>query len=393
MHQSRTDLSLSRRGALAALAAGSIAAVSTPRGFAAPTAPLGAGAASGLVPAGNVFGVFVPGAPRRLAELHNITSALNLAPRQVAWFEHWAADEDFPAADVSRVAATGAIPEITWEPRDPSAGVTQPTYALRRIIAGAFDSYITRWARQIRAYREPVVIRFAHEMNGNWYPWSEYANGNAPGEYRAAWQRVRGIFESCRTSNAYWCWSPNVPWGEAHLADYYPGDGYVDRVALDGYNWSTTESWSSWQSFSEIFAPGLDELSSLTSLPVWIGEVGCAEVGGDKAGWIDDMFATLSGLPQVRGVTWFAFDMQTDWRIDSSPAALAAFARNIPSFDQEAPRAEPAEPGHGDADDRHPHAATPMSRGGDPEAKAREWRAPVRWPRFTSPNWLPHRRP
>jgi hypothetical protein len=389
MHQSRTDLRLSRRGALAALAAGSVAAVSTPPGVAAP-ARASVGAASSLVTAGNVFGVFAPGAPRHLSELRTITGALNQAPRQVAWFEHWAADGEFPAADVARVAATGATPEITWEPRDPAAGVTQPTYALGRIIAGAFDSYITRWARQIRAYRDPVVLRFAHEMNGNWYPWCEYVNGNAPGEYRAAWQRVHGIFESCRASNAYWSWSPNVPWGEAHLADYYPGDAYVDRVALDGYNWSTTESWSSWQSFDEIFAPGLEELGSLTSLPVWIGEVGCAEVGGDKAAWIDDMFATLSGLPQVRGVTWFAFDMQTDWRIDSSPATLAAFARNVPNFDRAGSRTGLPERGPGDAGDRRLGGAASPPRAGGPGDAVTGWPSAGRWPRFISPSWLPH---
>ena len=31
----------------------------------------------------------------------------------------------------------------------------------------------------------PVIVRFAHEMNGSWYPW-----GQQPTEYVAAFRRV-----------------------------------------------------------------------------------------------------------------------------------------------------------------------------------------------------------
>ena len=54
--------------------------------------------------------------------------------------------------------------------------------------------YITRFATAIRDQSWPVAIRFAHEMNGNWYPWSESRSGNRPGDYVQAWRHVHDIF-------------------------------------------------------------------------------------------------------------------------------------------------------------------------------------------------------
>ncbi len=66
----------------------------------------------------------------------------------------------------------GAVPLISWEPWDWDGGTEQPAYALRRILAGDHDALIDRWAIEIAAYRRPVMLRFAPEMNGDWRPWS-----------------------------------------------------------------------------------------------------------------------------------------------------------------------------------------------------------------------------
>jgi hypothetical protein len=44
------------------------------------------------------------------------------------------------------------------------------------------------------------------------------------------------------------------------------------------------------------------------------------------------MFATLRAHPEVRGFTWFDVRTQTDWRIDSSPAAFAAFRTGLATY-------------------------------------------------------------
>src|SRR5205085_11196685 len=88
----------------------------------------------------------------------------------------------------------GSIPLITWESRVYTRGVNQHTYALSRIIDGAFDAYITRWAKDVKAWGHPLFLRFDEEINGDWYPWSEKVNGNKPGQFVQAWRHVHDLF-------------------------------------------------------------------------------------------------------------------------------------------------------------------------------------------------------
>jgi beta-mannanase len=220
---------------------------------------------------------------------------------------------------------------ITWEPWNPADGsVNQPKYALSTIIAGTWDAYITRWATEIKQWGRPLLLRFAHEMNGTWYPWAEGVNGNTAGQYVAAWRHVHDIFTRVGTNNVSWVWSPNtIADGSPSLAELYPGDAYTDWVAVDGYNWGTTASWSSWQSFPEAFGPTLAALRQLSRHPIMIGETASTEAGGNKAQWIQGFFTALAANPDIRAFVWFNIDKETDWRIESSAAATTAFAQGV----------------------------------------------------------------
>ena len=281
-----------------------------------------------------VVGLAVAGAPTDLTEAQSIASRTGAAIDQVTFYVAWSRGGDFPAADASRILGTGAVPELTWEPWDPTAGLNQPRYALDTITAGAHDAYLTRWARQIKAWNRPLVIRLAHEMNGSWYPWAEGVNGNGAGDHAAAWRHVVGIFRRAKVTNVTWTWAANVPYaGSTPLSALYPGDAYVGRVGLDGYNWGTTQSWSSWQSFGEVFGPGVSELRALSTRPIHISETGAPEgAGGDKAAWLADMWSWLDAHPEVRGVTYFSFLKEADWRVDSSEASLAAWGAGARRF-------------------------------------------------------------
>jgi hypothetical protein len=290
-------------------------------------------AGSSATVANHGFGVTMPGVPWDLGGLAALSGSLDRSPRQVMWYSAWSDRTAFPANAAGQVAATGAVPVVTWEPWDPQGGPDQPAYALDRIAAGDFKSYETTWAKQIKAYGGPVVLRFAHEMNGSWYPWSAQANGNTASDYVAAWRHLRSVFSAQKVTNVSWSWSPNVPYvGSTPLSSLYPGDAYVDQVALDGYNWGATQPWSTWTSFWDLFSPGVAELRSLTDKPLMVGEVGSAERGGDKAAWVRDMFAALAQHPEVRGFTWFDFAKETDWRIDSTPGSLDAFRAGLATY-------------------------------------------------------------
>jgi beta-mannanase len=168
-------------------------------------------------------------------------------------------------------------------------------------------------------------------MNGDWYPWSERANGNRPGEYVAAWRHVRAVFDAQKVTNVRWVWSPNVTYpGSSDLAGLYPGSSSVDVVAVDGYNWGTAASWSTWTSPAELFDPTVGRLRTLApGKPILLAEVASAEQGGSKAAWVDDLFAWLRAQGDVRAFVWFDQAKETDWRIDSSGSAAAAFATGL----------------------------------------------------------------
>jgi beta-mannanase len=218
----------------------------------------------------------------------------------------------------------GATPEITWEPWDPRLGATQPAYQLQRIVNGAYDTYLTRWADEIKQWGNPLIIRLAHEMNTANYPWSASANGNSSAAYVAFWRHVRAVFAARGVTNVTWVWCPNVG-NPATYAALYPGDAYVDQVGLDGYNGGTALPWGGWLSFSQLFGRDLTALESLSSKPVVIGETSSVERGGSKSTWIRSMFTAIAADSRIVAVTWFDFDKEADWRVQSSTAAVTAF--------------------------------------------------------------------
>ena len=270
------------------------------------------------------FGVSTPGGLSASAELDAVTTLAGEAPTVVLAFSDFTRELDVKG--LQAVAARGAVPLVTWEPWVAGQGVTQPAYALDRITAGDFDPYLRRWADGLRAFGGPVMLRFAHEMNGNWYPWAEGVNGNGAGDYVAAWRHVRGVVTAAGATNVSWVWSPNVPYtGSVPLAGLYPGATNVDVVALDGYNFGTSQSWSSWVQPETLFGPGLQQLRTLApGKPVVIAETASAELGGSKPDWVRAAFAYLAAQSDVTAVVWFHHDKETDWRLDSSSASADA---------------------------------------------------------------------
>lgn len=281
---------------------------------------------------GIALGVFTPGAPGDPSRLDDLAQCLGRMPAIVMWYQAWGNDYSaFNPRLLDEVAARGGAPMISWEPWNPAAGTAdQPDFSLSRIAAGRYDDYIDEWAIGLAAYAKPVFLRFAHEMNGTWYPWAATINGNTPDDYLTAWRHVRERFATAGAANVRWIWSPNVEYdGSTPLTDLYPGDDLVDWIGVDGYNWGTTQSWSSWQPLEDVFGPTYDTVRRLTGLPIMISETASGEQGGDKAAWIEDAFlnALPNRFPAVRALVWFDENKETDWRVDSSEGAAAAFQR------------------------------------------------------------------
>ncbi len=258
-------------------------------------------------------------------------------------------------------AHVGRITFITWEYK-PGMGGPMKGYegrVLEAITDGVHDEYLQRWAEGVRDFGKPIFIRWSHEMNGDWYPWSGTKNGggikdgfgdpsmaDGPERYVAAFRHIHDLFDEAGADNVLWVWCPNAPfesmqssygstWNAA--ANYYPGDEYVDWLCFDGYNWGTSafgqQFNSVWTEFDRIFAESYRQLNQINpDKPIIIGEFASTEDGGDKAAWITNALSHIENdYPQIRAIIWFHINKETDWRINSSPESLAAFSQAVAS--------------------------------------------------------------
>jgi hypothetical protein len=228
----------------------------------------------------------------------------------------------------------GAIPMITWFPVRPGASRADlANYQLSDIIAGRHDEYLRDWAADARNWGHPFFLRWGHEMNGYWFPWSEDANGNRRGEYAQAWRHMVDIFRSTGAHNVTWVWCPNVDWDGSDwptMESLYPGDDYVDWTCLDGFNWG--EKNGGWRKFNEVFRWSYENILSFApDKPMLIGELGASEKGGSKAAWIRETLGRdlLLEFPGINAVVWYNHVDDQDWRIESSFASVEAFRAAI----------------------------------------------------------------
>lgn len=267
--------------------------------------------------------------PSNISTLTTFTNDAGRKPSIVMVFQAWGdAGKNFLTGSMNFITAFGAIPMVTWEPWVSGGVVTQPTYSLANIIAGNFDTYITSFATSAATWGKPFYLRFAHEMNGNWYPWSEQVNGNSSGQYVTAWRHIHALFVAAGATNVIWVWAPNTEYsGSTALSELYPGDNYVDWIGMDGYNWGTSQTWSSWQSFSQVFNQTYTTILNVTSTkPLMIAEMSSSESGGSKADWITSVFpGEISKFPRIQAFIWFNQTTGSDWRIESSNSAITAF--------------------------------------------------------------------
>jgi hypothetical protein len=240
------------------------------------------------------------------------------------WYQAWGGQPDFDRERAQAAVDLGFLPLLTWEPWVAGEGEEQERYTLSRIAAGGHDAYLGTFARQVADWGGVLALRFAHELNAPHYPWSVSVNGNTPQDALAAWRHVREVFQR-EGADVVWVWSVNVSADDtSDYEAYYPGDDEVDWVGLDGYNGGVALPWGGWQSPEELLGDDLDRLDDLTDAPLLLTEVGSTEAGGDKAAWIRDLFR-LAEQRELFGLVWFEYDKETDWRVVSSPNALAAF--------------------------------------------------------------------
>jgi hypothetical protein len=283
-----------------------------------------------------------------------------LAGKNIVWSilaDHWLSGITFPAQRISAVHRAGRIPLVhlmPWSLRR-RGFQADSIYTFNRMLSGYFDFEIRQWARDAKATRRPIIVDFAPEPNGDWYPWSGALNGgdettgygdpdlaDGPEKYRDIYRRVVNIFKAEGASNVTFFFhvvsgnKPDLPWNT--MSAYYPGDEFVDWIGVSVY--SAQFRGDFWEDFSESMDVAYPELAALSAdKPLAILELGIIEDENRsfrKADWIIDAFASLKEgrYPRVHGVSYWhesawAVDGNNNMRIDSSQESLAAYRDEI----------------------------------------------------------------
>jgi mannan endo-1,4-beta-mannosidase len=275
-------------------------------------------------------GIMTNSGPYDFTQLDRFTKAVGHQPSVYEFAQGWAVNQ-FDRSAIDKVANRGMLPLISWEPWDyqhrstiESRAGNQPAYSLSHIINGDYDGYIRSWAKGVKSLPYTIALRFAHEMNGFWYPWGVLTNGNSVGEYVRAWRHVHDIFTRIGAKNVIWIWSPNIIWNDStNLAELYPGNRYVDWIGLSGYY--GTPGTLDYKSFNATFAQTIAKLRKFTSKPLVITETGATNVSGLMAHWITQMFRQLPAHTEIIGVIWFEAFRVIDWQVADHSAAASAF--------------------------------------------------------------------
>jgi hypothetical protein len=230
-----------------------------------------------------------------------------------------------PISALKKIAGHfGAIPLLDWACGDTDAN----------IAAGKDDALIYAYAKALKAYGQPVFLRWFWEMNLATHP--SCIGPTQPilvvpcvvitcvspaSEYVSAWQRIWAIFhgrlavsgKKVHAGNVAFVWCPGVsnPSNTSYTS-YYPGNGYVDWLAADGYSHGT-KGGGGGPSFPKVFGTFYNWAQTQDpGSPVMIAETGSGNTASGRAkGNIQAAYLTSAAdavattMPAVEAFVYF----------------------------------------------------------------------------------------
>ncbi len=209
----------------------------------------------------------------------------------------------------------GGIVTVSWHADNPVTGgdswdVAQAAGTVASVLPGGpqetrFRTWIGRVAGFLSSLRDddgrpiPIIWRPWHENAGGWFWWgAPHCSSEA---YRALWQRTRILLEEeYGLTDLLWAYSPGFTAECTNgYTDYYPGDGWVDIIGIDSYQYGQAD-----------FAASLNR--KLTDLAAFarrhgkilaLTETGCEGLP-DPTWWTQTLEPALQGLPIAYVLTW-----------------------------------------------------------------------------------------
>ena len=321
-----------------------------------------------LPSSGAYFGAYAP--PRKTEDpMGGIRRLESQIGRQLAIdHEYYLWNEPIPTPRQTWDASSGRLPFIDWNARNTDGSAVPWS----QIANGSQDAWIIQRANAFKAFGSPIYLAFHHE------PEDDLATWGTPADYAAAFRHVVDVFRSQGVSNVAFVWDMmNWTFDPRSGRDpnaYYPGDGYVDIIGVDGYNTYPGKVGTSWESFHQIFQSAND-FAFNHNKPWMAVETGTEEdpqQPGRKGQWFRDVIATAKSWPLLKAFIYFdTIKGQEDWSVESSASSAAGFAAlgRDPSMSATPARITPTEPVLRNDLDLGPQGAPVQAQtggGGDP---------------------------
>ena len=300
------------------------------------------------------LGIFYPKVDNGLSDYKQIADLekkekvkFDIISFYIAW-----GDKDSISANtelISGIYNNNALPMISWEPwasdfagNDSLPELEKEKYILKHIKNGQYNTYVENFAKYLKAFQKPVFLRFAHEFDNPFYPWSD-AGGNSPEDFKEAWIHIYKIFEDCGADNVFWVWNP---WKTETMQNYFPGSAYVDWVGITGLNYGVDNENKQWQSFESLYDPIHDEVEKITDKPVMIAEFGSLKEGGNQQAWVEDALKSIDErFKEIKAIVVFnsrvddnipdnvsSNSEHLDWSLDSFTPFQLNFAHDLPAY-------------------------------------------------------------
>jgi hypothetical protein len=284
-----------------------------------------------------------------------------IANKKIAWAtfsDSWYNGIKYPIDKIHAIQKSGSVPYVRIMPRsDELQGHAEQHFSLENIINGDFDPALKQWANSAKKDNIPLLVDFAVEANGDWFPWSGRFNGGSettaygdlnypdgPERYRDAYRHIIDLFREEGVHHITWFYHynyasfPNSEWNQPKY--YYPGDDYIDWIGFSLYGAQTlAEEWSGLEFSTQLkdFHPSY--LALKTTKPTALLEFGVTDhhAEGSKEEWLDDAFKTILNNPYITfsainpwHESWENEDETlTTIRLDSSPKVEKTFKKWI----------------------------------------------------------------
>lgn len=216
----------------------------------------------------------------------------------------------------------GRIPMVTWR-----VGTNADDF-----LAGDYDEQIRVRAQQAKQVDGLFFNRFFHEMDS--YVRIDWGLDGADGaaKFVQMWRHTYNIFAQEGVTNAVWVWSPaTFRWGVSPVP-YYPGDNFVDWIAVDPYLWSPCNTAQYTSVTDEMGTAFWDFAAAHPTKPIMLAEWGAGDQPGTdhRERFLDSVGDMVKANPNVAALVYFdAYEnLPCDWRLEDDADGWAAY-RNL----------------------------------------------------------------